>query len=174
MSPVLGFPGYEKNDQERKNVYDCPRGGECELYINQNSRCEIVLEDGGAPKATPILRKRIYPSFHGALVQSLNESRSMSGSCGTRCGPKSACGRKRTEKLTWAYRSPYGQSDSDGELHNDQTEECATKPLVPLCHSMYPTVETGTPIQHAIASIQREELDLSPIVIWARIVTQLE
>ena len=87
MSLGPEFPGCEKNDQERKNVYDCPRRDvESELYTNQNSRCGIVLEDGGAPKATPILRKRIYPSFHGALVQSLNESRSMSGSCGTRCG----------------------------------------------------------------------------------------
>ena len=107
-------------------------------------------------------------------MQSLNESRSISGSCGTRCGPESACGRKRTGKLTWAYRSPFSQNDSDDELGNNQTEECTTKPLIPLCHSMYPTVETGTPIQHAIASVRREQQDLSPIVIWARIATKVE
>ena len=153
MSPVPGFPGYEKNDQERKNVYDCPRRGECELYTNQNSRCGIVLEDGGAPKPTPILRKMISPSFQESVVQSLNESRSTSGSCGTSYGPESACGRKRTETPTWAYRSPYGQNDSDEELRNNQTEECTTKPLVALCHNMYPTVEIVTPIQHATALI---------------------
>ena len=55
-------------------------------YTNQNSRCGIVLEDGGAPKPTPILTKRIYPSLQGSEAQSLNESRSISCSCGTRRG----------------------------------------------------------------------------------------
>ena len=92
MSPVSGFPSYENDGQERKNVYDCPRRGECELYINQNSRCRIVLEDGDAPKATDRLMERRNMDFHSSTPQSLNVSRSISGSGGTEGGSEPACG----------------------------------------------------------------------------------
>jgi hypothetical protein len=37
MSPTPGFPGYEKDGSERKDVYNFPRGGEWGLYTNKNS-----------------------------------------------------------------------------------------------------------------------------------------
>jgi hypothetical protein len=106
MSPPPGFPGYDENGNERKKVYNRPQGKKQGLYTNQNSRCRIVLEDGGAPKQTLMLRERRNPNFQGSVVQILNTSKSISGSCCTRGGLESACGRKelknsrgRTETL---------------------------------------------------------------------------
>lgn len=89
--PCRGFLAM-KTTVKNERTSTIARDVECELYINQNSRCRIVLEDGDAPKATDRLMERRNMDFHSSTPQSLNVSRSISGSGGTKGGSEPACG----------------------------------------------------------------------------------